>query len=38
MNDRNELLPVVVDMLQRAGARDVRFVYFLLRAMLGETK
>lgn len=37
MNDRNELFPLVVDMLQRAGAREVRFVYVLLRTMLGET-
>ena len=36
MNDRNELLSHVLDMLQRAGTREVRFVYVLLRAMLGE--
>lgn len=36
MNDRNELFPLVVDMLQRAGTREVRFIYTLLRAMLGE--
>ena len=36
MNERDELLPLVLDMLQRADDREVRFVYVLLRAMLDE--
>lgn len=36
MNDRDELLSLVLDMLQRADYREVNFVYVLLRAMLGE--
>lgn len=36
MNDRDELLSLVSDMLQRADYRKVRFVYVLLRVMLGE--
>lgn len=36
MNDRDELVSLVLDMLQRASAREVRLVYFFLRALLGE--
>lgn len=36
MNDREELLSLVLDMLQRANYREVRLVYVFLRAMLGE--
>ena len=36
MNDRDELLSLILDMLQRAGNRKIRFIYVLLRAMLGE--
>ncbi len=36
MNGRDELVSLVLDMLQRAGVREVRLVYFFLRALLGE--
>ena len=36
MNERAKTIGLIVDMLQRAGYREVRFVYILLRAMLGE--
>lgn len=36
MNDRDELLSLVLDMLQRADYREVNFVYVLLRTMLDE--
>lgn len=36
MNDRTETIGLIADMLQRAGAREVRFVYVLLRSMMGE--
>lgn len=36
MKSRTELIALVYDMLQRADYRKVRFVYVLLRAMLGE--
>ena len=36
MNDRNELIALVSGLLQRADAREIRFIYVLLRPMLGE--
>lgn len=36
MNERDELLSLVLDMLQRADYREVSFVYVLLRTMLDE--
>ncbi|MBD5152252.1 MAG: hypothetical protein HDT16_07145 [Oscillibacter sp.] len=36
MNERAETISRITDMLQRADAREMRFVYVLLRAMLGE--
>lgn len=36
MNEKAETIGRITDMLQRADARAVRFVYVLLRAMLGE--
>lgn len=36
MNERDKTIDTIVDMLQRADDREVRFVYVLLRAMLGE--
>ena len=36
MNGRDELVSLVLDMLQRAGAREVGLVYFFLRALLRE--
>lgn len=36
MNERAKTVSLIVDMLQRAGYREVRLVYTFLRAMLGE--
>lgn len=36
MNERDKTIGMIADMLQRADAREARFVYVLLRAMLGE--
>lgn len=36
MNDRNELLSLMLDALERANIREMRFVYVLLCAMLGD--
>ena len=36
MNDRTEMTNRIVDMLQRVNDQKVRFVYVLLRAMMGE--
>ena len=36
MNDRDELVSLVLDMIQRADDREIRFIYVLLRTMLGE--
>lgn len=36
MNDRDELVSLVLDMLQRANYREVRLAYVFLRAMLDE--
>lgn len=36
MNERAKTISLIADMLQRADAREVRFTYVLLSAMLGE--
>lgn len=36
MNERAKTVNLITDMLQRADAREVRFIYVLLSAMLGE--
>lgn len=36
MNERDKTIGLITDMLQRATDREARFVYILLRAMLGE--
>lgn len=36
MSDKDETIGLIADMLQRADAREVRFIYVLLGAMLGE--
>ena len=36
MNDKNYLIALIADMLQRASYREVRFICNILRAMLGE--
>lgn len=35
MNTKAETIGLISDMLQRADAREVRFIYVLLGAMLG---
>lgn len=36
MNTKAETIGLIADMLQQADAREVRFIYVLLGAMLGE--
>ena len=36
MNERTKTIGLIADMLQRMGAREVRFVYVLLSAMMEE--
>ena len=36
MNDRAKTIGLIADMLQRADAREVRFVYVLLSTMMEE--
>ena len=36
MSERDKIIGMITDMLQRADAREARFVYVLLLAMLGE--
>lgn len=36
MNDRAKTIGLITDMLSRASDRETRFVYMLLRAMIGE--
>ena len=36
MNEKTKTIGLIAEMLQRAGAREVRLVYTLLRAMLGD--
>lgn len=36
MSEKADMIGVIVDMLQRISAREVRFVYVLLSTMTGE--